>query len=260
MTNWWAVGFIGLYAFITLTAPLMLARPTLVDRYPRSVLWAWVLCLIIAAVSLLLALGILIQRSLRHEVDGVPNGVWLGPLVDTLLGWLAIGVLGLILFRLGVAASEIRSGIRLQSQRLAVIVRSAEPASVLGLDALRLRSDVPVVGTLSSSRTVFFTSALETVLTREQLSAALEHERAHLRGKHAQLRMLASLATAVAPLFRSTQEMSRATRIATELAADDTAARYFGSATVADALAASFPNEEFISERVARLRQRGEAH
>lgn len=257
MTNWLAAGLIGLYAAITLVAPVVLARPILVNRHPRFVLWGWVLSLLIAGASLLLALGILIQRSLRHEIDGVPNGVWLGPLVDTLLGWVSIAVLGLILFRLGVAVSELRSRSRAARARLAVITSSGDSATAVGMDALRVVSTIPLVGTVSSTRSVFFTSELERLLNPDQLSAALEHERAHLRGRHAQLRMLAALAVAVAPLFRSTQEMARATRIATELAADDAAARICGDSTVADALGLSFASEGFIDERVQRLRERG---
>lgn len=256
MTNWLAAALFGIYALITLVTPAVLARPVLVDRHPTSVLWGWVLSLLLAGASLLLALGILIQRSLRHEVDGVPNGVWLAPLVDTVLGWLSIAALGIILFRLGVAVSEMRASSRAAQLRLAVITSSGEPAPAVGMDALRVVSDIPLVGTVSSTGSIFFTSELEKVLTPDQLGAALEHERAHLRGRHAQLRMIASLAVAVAPLFRSTQEMARATRIATELAADDAATRTYGPSTVAEALSVSFPNEDFISERVQRLTQR----
>ena len=253
MTNWIAAGLFGLYAVVTLVAPLVWARPALVNSHPRLVLWGWVMSALVAGLSLVAALLLLIQRSLRHEFDPIPNGVWLGPLVDTILGWASIAALGLILFRVGVAVSELRSAQRERGIDLAVINSSGEVATIDGIRAVRVVSDQPLVATHSAGKQIFFTTVLEAQLSAEQLGAALAHEQAHLRHRHASLRALATIATAVAPSFRSTQEMARATRIATELAADDAAARAYGAATVAQALAASFPTEVFIPERIQRL-------
>lgn len=256
MTNWLAAGLIGLYAVITLAAPVIWAKPRLINRYPRTVLWGWALSLLLASVSLVAALVVLIQRSLRHEFDPIPNGVWLGPLVDTLLGWASIAALGLLLFRAGVAVSELRAALRTHETELTVLSTTGDNVTVSGINALRVTSSIPLMASIAKPRRIVFTTSLEQALSAEQLHAALVHEREHLRGRHSQLRALSTVATAVAPSFRSSTELARATRIATELAADDAAARECGDAIVADALTASFPRESFIDERVERLRLR----
>ena len=253
MTNWIAASLFGLYAAVTLIAPTVWARPTLVNTHPRLVLWGWVTSALVAGLSLVAALLLLIQRSLRHEIDPIPNGVWLGPLVDTILGWASIAALGLILFRVGVAVSDLRGARREQGLALAALSSTGDPVQIGNTHALRVSSDLPLVATLSADKKIFFTTALEGQLSDDQLAAAVTHEQAHLHGHHASLRALAAIATAVAPSFRSTKEMARATRIATELAADDAAARRYGPATVAQALAASFPDEGYIPERIRRL-------
>jgi len=256
---WLVILLMGIYVLITLGAAPVLARPALLSRHPQLVLWLWMLALALAALSLAVALGGLIQRSLRHETGTIAGAVWLGPLVDTLLGWGAIAALGLVLLRLGVAVSELRHRLFVTRRQLAYLQRSSERASFGDIGAWRVQSTTAMVGSDAGSRRIFFTTALEAQLTEDQLVAALSHERAHIKGHHAFLRHVASLASATAPAFTSSSEMARATRIATELVADDAAARQHGAATVADALAASFPNESFIAERVQRLRLRESA-
>jgi hypothetical protein len=58
---------------------------------------------------------------------------------------------------------------------------------------------------------------------------------------------------AVAPGFSASKRMAQATRITTELLADDAASEKFSKKIVAQALRASFGNSPLIEERVARL-------
>lgn len=256
MATWLVILMMGIYVLITLGVAPVLARPHLLSSHPKLILWMWVGALLTATLSLGIALAGLIQRSLRHETATIPGAVWLGPLIDTLLGWAAIAALGLLLFRLGVAISELRARLFAARRQLAYLQRSSEQTVRGGIISWRVPSATSMVGSDAQSRRIFFTTALEAQLTEDELIAALAHEQAHLSGHHALLRHVATLASATAPAFASSREMARATRIATELAADDAAVRQCGAETVARALRSSFPNEGFIDERVERLLSR----
>ncbi|MEY4997650.1 MAG: hypothetical protein RLY59_1054, partial [Actinomycetota bacterium] len=56
------------------------------------------------------------------------------------------------------------------------------------------------------------------------------------------------------PGFSASARMAQATRIATELIADDEAVKLYGPEVVAHALEAAFGTSPLIEERVARLR------
>ncbi len=78
---------------------------------------------------------------------------------------------------------------------------------------------------------------------REQLggtgcAAVIEHERAHLRGRHHLLVELAEALAASAPWLPLTERSPTLVRAAVELAADRTAARTYGAVTVRSALLA----------------------
>lgn len=248
------------YGGVTFLAPWVLARPALVSTHPRLVLNLWMLALLLSLTSLTVALGALVGRALRHHVEHVTNHDWLGPTIDTVLGWVAIAAFGLITFRLGVAAQELRADTNARNLRLLMLLTGAVPLTVGTHTVLLVDSPLRVLGALPSRHRVLLTTSLRDALTVPQLEAAVEHEQTHLREHHAALRGIGQLAVAVAPVFSASTRMAQATRIATELIADDVACAFatkkYGPDIVADALLAAFPTNPDISERVVRLRQR----
>jgi hypothetical protein len=258
------VTLLAVYVAVTFLAPWVLARPALLSAHPRLVLTLWMLALLVSVLSLTVALGALVARALRHHVEHITNHDWLGPTIDTVLGWGAIAAFGLMTFRLGVAAQELRADTSARNLRLLMLVRGAVPLTVGTHTVLLVESPLHVLGALPSRHQVLLTSSLRDTLTEAQLEAAVEHEQTHLREHHAALRGIGQLAVAVAPIFHASTRMAQATRIATELVADDVAYRFAakrGSPDVlADALLAAFPTNPDITERVARLRARSRAH
>jgi Zn-dependent protease with chaperone function len=254
------VALVLTYVGVTFLAPWVLARPALVSAHPRLVLNLWMLALLISLTSLTLALGALVARALRHHVEHVADHGWLGPTIDTMLGWAAIAVFGLMTFRLGVAAQELRADTHARNLRLLLLVKGAEPTTVGRHTVLLVESSLHVLGAMPLRRQVLLTSGLHDALTPQELEAAVEHEQTHLREHHEVLRGIGQLAVAVAPIFPASRRMAQATRIATELIADDVAYRFsakkYGPYVLANALLAAFPHNPDISERVARLRQR----
>ncbi|GAB2825191.1 hypothetical protein GCM10027022_14810 [Alpinimonas psychrophila] len=248
------------YVGVTFLAPWVLARPVLVSEHPRLVLNLWMSALLISLTSLTVALGTLVGRALRHHVEHITNHDWLGPTIDTMLGWAAIAAFGLIAFRLGVAAQELRADTNARNLRLLMLLTGAVPLTVGTRTVLLVESPLRVLGALPARHHVLLTTSLRDALTVPQLEAAVEHEQTHLREHHAALRGIGQLAVAVAPVFSASTRMAQATRIATELIADDVACAFatkkYGPDIVADALLAAFPKNPDITERVARLRKR----
>ncbi|MBK5238406.1 MAG: hypothetical protein JJE28_04760 [Actinomycetales bacterium] len=258
------IALLLVYGAVTFLTPWVLARPALISAHPRLVLNLWMLALFVSLTSLTVALGSLVARALRHHVEHVTNHDWLGPTIDTILGWGAIAAFGLITFRFGVAAQELRADTHARNLRLLMLLKGAEPFVVGKHTVLLVESPLHVLGALPSRHQVLLTSSLRDALTSEQLESAVEHEQTHLREHHAALRGIGQLAVAVAPVFSASTRMAQATRIATELIADDVASAFsnkkYGPDVLTDALLAAFPTNPDITERVARLRQRSRMH
>jgi Zn-dependent protease with chaperone function len=259
VNDWLAAELLGVYTVLTVLTPWLLQRPRLVSRRPRTVLWAWMISLSMALSSLTLALGVLIARALTHHVTHVPGHSAISPLLDVVAGWLAIAVLGILLFRLGAAGAELRAETRERVQRLTPLLGSATAIEVDQRRVLVVPSDLRVVGAVPTLRSVLVTTGVMDALTEDQLRAALDHEFAHVRGNHTLVRAIGSLAVATAPGISASENMAQAARITTELIADDVASATWGDATVAQALIAAYPGEAMIAERVERLNSRGRA-
>src|SRR5690606_9085903 len=84
---------------------------------------------------------------------------------------------------------------------------------------------------------IVISSGLTDRLSPAELRAIIEHERAHLRGRHDLATRLAALSCACLPAVLASQELHRATQLLTELIADDAAARRCGRDVTASALA-----------------------
>jgi len=251
-----ACALLALYLALTLLTPRVLAsRRLLIDR-PATLLRLWFTALTVASVSLLLALGIFIARALVHHGTHIPNHDIAGPLIDSLLGWLSIAVIGLIAFRLGVAAHEARALYRQIGDLLAPVISSAETTTVGELSAWVVDSPQPLVAALPQARRVVITSRILNDLTPPQLAAVVAHEESHLRHHHERVLALGSLVEAVAPAFLASNRMAQSCRIATELIADDDASRACGTATLASALEVAYPDAPGVSDRIARLHNR----
>lgn len=253
MPDWLPVALIGVYLTLTFGAPLMFNTPALLLRRPTLLLWGWLSTLVISVICLLAALMMFIWRSVDRNIGANDINEWWWTLSDVLLGWLSVAVLGLLIFRVGAAAAELRAQRRGRDAQLQVLHASAVEADVEGMPAYIIESPERFIGVLSTSQRVMYSSGLASALTPLQLAAAVRHEIEHVRGFHDAIRGIGALAVATAPSFPASNSLARAARIATELIADDAAAAEFGAATTSAALAAAYPESEMTRERIDRL-------
>jgi len=224
-------------------ALLRLTRSHLVDPQVTMVAWAVTLLSVvvttIAGVIFLAlpghgGLGALLGRlsscwaALRH--GALPS--W--EEFSALAGALLLAGIGARLWTVAMRQTKVRRSRREQYRFLVALVttESRESPRVVWLDHPQ-----PIAFSLAGgSGLIVASKGLRQQLGPLPLAATLEHERAHLRGRH-QLLLDVVDATAAAlpitPLFRTAPA---ALRELVELAADDAAVRRFGCAAVGEAL------------------------
>jgi Zn-dependent protease with chaperone function len=245
--------FIIIYVVVTLAAPAVLARPALLSKRPKAVLVWWFIFLAIASIALVTALVGLIVKALLHHVMHIEGHGILMPILDNIFGWLAIAVLGILAFRLGAAVSNQRHQHREEMHSVNALMALSESQEMFGYSVTVCESELRLISASPEHHTIIISTGLIDAVTPEQLKAAIVHEQAHLDGHHGVIRRIGTIALATAPGFSATTRMAQATRIATELIADDKAAEVCGKKVVADALVACYGDSSLIRERVARL-------
>lgn len=247
------VFLIAIYAAISLFVPRALANPELVSKRPGFVLYAWFISLSIAAFSLLAALIGLVSRALAQHSEESYSARIIVPILENIFGWIALAVLGILIFRFVAALSELQSARRGLNEQFALLIPRGSITNLYGHRVMTFDSPEMVLMAVPSSQCIMVSSQVVTTLSPELLQAALAHEQAHLDQRHSVIRAAGVLAMAVAPGFSASERMAQATRITTELLADDAAAQHFSKKTVAQALHACFGTSPLVEERIARL-------
>jgi hypothetical protein len=241
-----------LYSALTLMTPLLLSRPKLLIAHPNLCVKLWMTSFIMAAAALTSALGIFIALALRHHVVHVSGHDTLGPLIDQLLGWLAIAVVGVLAFRMGVAVTDARTAVKTMTGEFSTVFAGAHVISVGGHEVAVVESSVPLIGARSGR--VVATSSMAHKLAFEQFAIVVEHEWAHVSQHHARVIAIANIAEALAPSIQAGSGFASVARITTELIADDAAAARYGHVPTAEAIGAAYPEAPGVLERIARLR------
>jgi Zn-dependent protease with chaperone function len=247
------VVLIAVYAAISLFVPRFLANPRLVSKRPGFVLFAWFISLAIAALTLMTALVGLVGRALaQHVVQDHSARIYV-PILENIFGWIALGVLGVLVFRFGAALGELRAAKRKLDEQFAVLIPRGKITDLSGHRVMIFDSTEKVLMAVPRANCIMISSEIITTLSPELLQAALAHEQAHLDQHHGAVRAAGVLAMAVAPGFSASERMAQATRITTELLADDAAAKRFSKHIVAQALTACFGASPLVEERITRL-------
>ena len=222
--------------------PLLWLAERRVD--PTVLLTGWILSTIGLVASTVATVGLLTLPADEHPAAGIfalAGGCWSALSSGSVPGWrealAAASVVGtaLLLLRLGWAVSSRLRRRRAQAPHVAQLrmLASGTPSS----EPLWVRDDRPLALSIGGRPGVIVLSdGLRRRLPPEAVTAALEHERAHLRGRHHVLVAVAEVlgtALPVCPLLRAAPS---AIKDLVELAADAAAARRCGPAAVGEAL------------------------
>lgn len=237
-----------LYSFAVATlSPRVLPRLTRAGAVPGLGVVAWLVVMVSVVASWLAATAFLIVslvrfwhypgrlatdcfESLRRLVDGGAAAAL--QVVLLVLAAAAVGTLSTLGWRSGRSLWRARAQSRGHAERARVIGRRIDGVDAVVVDAAE-RAAYCVAGHPDA---VVVTSAAIDALTDRHLQAVLAHERAHLAGRHhhvlAFARALAVAIPGVVLFSTGAREISRLL----EMAADDAAARRYGSLTLLDAL------------------------
>ncbi|MEV0403086.1 M56 family metallopeptidase [Actinoallomurus sp. NPDC050550] len=239
-----AVALLAYAATLLIAGPRLLKRADWVDRAPRLGLAMWQAATSSVLISLILGGLVLAVPAIRdaggltHVLDDCVRAMrdhysGVSQPVGAIAGLLSSA--GLVLWTGGHVVASLARAWWSKRAHLGALALVARPVSEAGV--VVVEHAVPVAYCIPGrhSRIVLTTGALDR-LDNAQLSAVLEHEKAHLRGRHDLAR---NIAVALARAFTRVRLFRDAgleiTRLI-ELIADDSAVRHHDRAVVAAAL------------------------
>jgi Zn-dependent protease with chaperone function len=239
-----------------LGAPRLLRLRRLAVRRPRLLLAAWLGVFLTGAAAIAGSVLWSVMLALAARTAAVDAG-W----VAGVLAWGALAITGAVAALVLTRAEPLSAGRGAAARDLDLLAAACTDRveRIGAVQVLYVRAERPVAfsSTCDGGRIVV-TSALAEALSRAELRAVLEHERAHLTGRHDLLLRVARLNRACLPALFGARAFDQAVHLLVELAADDAAARVCGREALASALrttAALEPNE-WAEIRAARLVQR----
>jgi Zn-dependent protease with chaperone function len=250
---------IVLAALLALAAACVLGAPRLLRlrrgavRRPRLLLAVWLGVFLLGAAAVVGSVLWSVMLALAARSGPLDAG-W----VAGLLAWGALAVTGAVAAVVLTRAEPLLSGRGATSRDLDLLAAAcADRVERLGaVQVLFVRAERPVAfsSTCDGGRIVV-TSGLAEALSASELRAVLEHERAHLTGRHDVLLRAARLNRACVPGLFGARAFDQAVHLLVELAADDAAARVCGAPAVAAALrrSAELEPNEWAGIRATRL-------
>lgn len=246
-------GLLALAAGCVLGAPRLLRLRRSAVRRPRLLLAAWLGVFLLGAAAIVGSVLWSVMLAVAARTDPMDAG-W----VAGLLAWGALAVTGATAALVLTRAEPMVSGREAASRDLDLLAAAcADRVERIGaVQVLFVRAARPIAfSSTADGGRIVVSSALEQALTRGQLRAVLEHERAHLAARHDVLLRIARLNRACLPVLFGARAFDQAVHLLVELAADDAAARVCGAATLAGALrrSAELEPNEWARIRAARL-------
>ncbi|WP_460060645.1 M56 family metallopeptidase [Streptomyces sp. YKOK-I1] len=228
-----AAVLIGYAAVVGAVAPSLLARAAWAHRAPALAVLAWQgLMVTFVFTAMLAAYHLFVVDHHAHDglvgllsACGLAFGAPLsGAAATPIQAWAVAAPAVIALLPLGRLVACARKACRARRRHLDLLTLVGDPAPELG--ATVVDHETPAVYCLPGRRrrVVITTGALQ-ALSEDQLRAVLEHERAHIEGRHHLLHLLAdafSLAFPGLPLARHAKEQ---TALLVEMIADDHALR-----------------------------------
>jgi Zn-dependent protease with chaperone function len=239
-----------LYSFaVAMVSPWVLLPLTREGSVPRLGVVAWLVAMVSVVASWVTAAAFLIASLIRHrdQPARLATACWAalrrlfdggaGSMVQA--GWFTLAATGvsalaIVGWRLGRSLWRARAHSHGHAERVRVIGRRIEGMDAVVIDAPELAAYC-VAGRPNA---IVVTSAALDALTDRHLQAVLEHERAHLAGRHHYVLAFARALAAAIPWLTLFSKGAREIARLLEICADDSAARRHGSETLLDALLA----------------------
>ncbi|MEU3269246.1 M56 family metallopeptidase [Saccharomonospora sp. NPDC006951] len=253
--------------------PMLLERVDLRRHDPLPLIVAWLISMGGTVLAVVTGVGLLLapDHGGAHSLLAVIHWCWAAlrhgspPGIDVIAGLSGAALLLAFLVRLLIVAARGARRRALQREEKLAVLRLAARRRPGSPRTLWLAHDRPLAFSLAGGQGVIVaTEGLVRHLDRKAVDAVLEHERAHLRGRHHLLVACADVLSAALPFTPLFTKAPSAVRKLVELAADTAAARACGPAAVHRALlgiaeggtprTALAMGDEAVEVRLARLR------
>ena len=212
--------------------------------HPAVLLTGWALSSLGLVASTLAMVAMLALPADQHYATGVlrlAGGCWTALSSGTAPGWrqlfagLSLVTTAVLLARLAWSVSRHLRQRRRQATHLIQLRRLAGEAR--GEEPLWIEDARPMAMSISGRPgLIIMTQELRRRLSPQAVQATLEHEKAHLRGRHHALLAIADTLSTAFPFCPLLRAAPSATKDLVELAADAQAARRCGPAAVQEAL------------------------
>jgi Zn-dependent protease with chaperone function len=244
---------LALAAICLLGAPRLLRLRSLAVRRPRLLLAVWLGVFLTGAGAIAGSVLWSVMLALAARTGPVGLG-W----VAGVLAWGALAITGAVAALVLTRAEPLSAGRGAATRDLDLLAAACTDRveRIGAVQVLFVRAERPIAfsSTCDGGRIVV-SSALAKALTAGELRAVIEHERAHLAGRHDLLLRVARLNRACVPALFGARAFDQAVHLLVELAADDAAARVCGAAALTGALraTASLERNEWAEIRAARL-------
>ena len=229
---------LGVAAAMIFGGPLAVGLRPWSLRRPRLALFCWLAVFAIGLLALVLSAGF----SVALAVDANSGAGGAVPSTLAVLGaWLTLGLIGAAGSLALTCAEPLAAGRSATAARLDLLalVAAEHTTSIRGVRIVTVDFPEPVACAVRSPvETIIVSSALAQQLSPRASRSVIEHERAHLRGRHDVLLGVAALQRACLPRFFGARALERAIHLLVEVIADDAAARVCGSAAVVEAIVA----------------------
>lgn len=216
---------------VTTLAPLVLIGRF--NNFPRMGLAVWFTALLSAGVAVVIALGIAVGSVITTYLTLVANPVgtesWLLALAASFAPWIILAIAGI---SLALVNQRIAPMIALANQTAPLLAAAAKPIrEFAGLPVRSIQLSIMVAAAHRNS-ILISTAALES-LDEAELEAVLWHEVGHIRGRHNQLKQLASLVLALSPWLAASRALVTEVERLAELEADRFAMKRVSSSLLA---------------------------
>ena len=212
-----------LVLLLTLGSPLVLVGRF--NKKPQLGIVVWLLTFCSALVALVAIVTLLVRAVIEsyENLNAAPLGSygWSEAFVVSFLPWMLLALAGITLAQINQIVAPLLE--RARSTRALIELAGARKRTIAGMDIVELNVPAPfaAIARVRAVPTVVITKSAIDRLTSDELSAVIEHERAHLRLRHLEAKAVANAALALAPWLATSRLMRQEVERLCELAADD---------------------------------------
>lgn len=215
-----------------LLAPVVLTRGTWWLRHPRAALRIWLATFALSAGSLTASLA---ATVVVVAASADPSGVRAFALC--LVAWCGLGAAGGVAAVLTTTAEPLVATSRRTDVAMTLLaaISTVRVERVGGHEVAYIDVADPIACATRDGR-ILISTAVANAMPPSCVRAVIEHERAHVLGRHDLIGRAAALNAAAFPRLRTARTFRSTVAVLVELVADDAATSVCGPGTVCDAL------------------------